>query len=69
MAIDTKGLEFKERVLKVTFNKSGGTSSRNGITTRITLPTSWVKELGLTEENREVVAELKNGKIIIRPNN
>jgi len=33
------------------------------------LPTSWVKELGLTEENREVVAKLKNGKIIIRPNN
>jgi len=60
---------FKERVLKVTFNKSGGTSSRNGITTRITLPTSWVKELGITEENREVVAKLEDDKIIIRPNN
>lgn len=65
MAIDTSRL----RVLKVTFNKSGGTSSRNGITTRITLPTSWVKELGLTEENREVVAKLEDGKIIIWPNN
>lgn len=62
MAIDTSRL----RVLKVTFNKSGGTS-RNGITTRITLPTSWVKELGVTKENREVVAKLEDDKIIIRP--
>lgn len=59
------GLKFKERTLKVTFNKSGGTSSRNGITTRLTLPISWIKELGLTEENREVIAKLENNKIII----
>ncbi|QUF85045.1 AbrB/MazE/SpoVT family DNA-binding domain-containing protein [Clostridium butyricum] len=56
-----------ERILKVTFNKSGGTSSRNGVTTRLTLPTSWVKELGLTEKNREVIAKLEDGKIIIEP--
>lgn len=62
-----KGIEFKERTLKVSFNKSGGTSSRNGITTRITLPTSWIKELGITEENREVIAILDNNKIIIKP--
>lgn len=62
-----EGLEFKERVLKVTFNKSGGTSSRNGVTTRLALPTSWVKELGITEENREVIAKLEDGKIVIEP--
>lgn len=64
-----EGLNSKERILKVTFNKSGGTSSRNGITTRLTLPTSWIKELGLTEENREVIAKLEDGKIIIEPKN
>jgi hypothetical protein len=62
-----EGLEFKERTLRITFNKSGGTSSRNGITTRLTLPTSWVKSLGLTEDNREVIARLEDGKIIIEP--
>lgn len=55
-----------KRILKVTFNKSGGTSSRNGITTRVTLPTSWIKELGITEENREVIAILEDNKIIIQ---
>ncbi|WP_249167339.1 AbrB/MazE/SpoVT family DNA-binding domain-containing protein [Clostridium butyricum] len=62
-----EGLSSIERILKVTFNKSGGTSSRNGVTTRLTLPTSWVKELGLTEKNREVIAKLEDGKIIIEP--
>lgn len=62
-----EGLNSKERILKVTFNKSGGTSSRNGITTRLTLPTSWVKDLGITEENREIIAKIENGKIIIKP--
>ena len=62
-----EGLKSMERILNVTFNKSGGTSSRNGVTTRLTLPTSWVKELGLTEENREVIAKLEDGKITIEP--
>lgn len=62
-----QGLNSKERILKVTFNKSGGTSSRNGVTTRITIPTSWIKELGLTENNREIIAKLEDGKIIIEP--
>lgn len=59
------GLSSKERILNVTFNKSGGTSSRNGVTTRLTLPTSWIKELGITQENREVLVKLENNKIII----
>lgn len=57
-----------KRILKVSFNKSGGTASKGGITTRITLPISWIKELGITEENREVTARMEEGKIIIEPN-
>lgn len=64
-----EGLKATERILKVTFNKSGGNSSRNGVTTRLTLPTSWVKELGITEQDREVAVKLENGKIIIEKNN
>ena len=63
-----EGLNAKERILKVSFNKSGGTSSRNGVTTRLTLTISWIRELGITEENREVIAKIENGKIIIKPN-
>lgn len=59
------GLRATERVLKVTFNKSGGTSSRNGVTTRLALPTSWVKDLGITETEREVKLTYEDGKIII----
>lgn len=61
-----KGISHNKRNLKVTFNKSGGTSSRNGITTRLTLPTSWVKQLGITEEEREVEIELVDNSIIIK---
>lgn len=62
------GLYSKERILKVSFNKSGGTSSRNGITTRLTLPTSWIKELGITEEDREVIVKVEDDRIVIKKN-
>ena len=57
---------IQERELKISFNKSGGTA-KNGITPRLTIPISWIKELGITEENRAVVAILEDGKIIIKP--
>ncbi|WP_283697591.1 AbrB/MazE/SpoVT family DNA-binding domain-containing protein [Clostridium perfringens] len=55
----------EERILKVSFNRSGGTASKNGMTTRITLPIKWVKDLGVTEEDREVKVKIHNDKIII----
>ncbi|MFT8352956.1 hypothetical protein [Clostridium saccharoperbutylacetonicum] len=62
-----RGLSSRERILKISFNISGGTSSRNGITTRATLPTNWIKELGITKDNPYVIAKIENGKIIIEP--
>lgn len=55
----------KEKVAKVIFNKSGGTAKGIAITNRITIPTSWIKQLGVTVENREVKLTMENGKIII----
>ncbi|WP_283697466.1 AbrB/MazE/SpoVT family DNA-binding domain-containing protein [Clostridium perfringens] len=55
----------EERILKVSFNRSGGTVSKNEMTTRITLPIKWVKDLGVTEEDREVKVKIHNDKIII----
>lgn len=52
---------MNERKAKVLFNKTGN----NSLTTRITLPVVWVRELGLTPDNREVKICLKDNKIII----
>lgn len=56
---------MEERQAKVSFNKSGGTAKGTAITNRVTIPTSWIKEMGITEENREVKLVIENNKIII----
>ena len=55
------------RQAKVLFAKSGGTAGKGGMTNRITLPTSWIKELGITEEERQVdiILDTEAGRIII----
>ncbi len=58
---------MEQRTLKITFNKSGGTASKNGVTTRLTLPVSWIREMGLTADNREVTASFQDGVITIKP--
>lgn len=55
----------EERILKISFNKSGGTAGKNGVTTRVTLPIKWIRELGITEENRDVKVKIIDNKIII----
>lgn len=59
-------MERQERIAKVTFNKSGGTAKGLAITNRITIPTSWIKQLGVTVENREVKIVLEGNKITIK---
>lgn len=54
-----------ERKLKIIFGKSGSGS----YTARLTIPISWVKEMGITQEDREVTAKFENGKIIIEKAN
>lgn len=50
-----------EKVLKISFTKSGAGS----VTNRITLPTTWIRSMGITESDREVDVTLEDGKIII----
>lgn len=54
-----------KRIIKVIFNKSGGTAKGKAITNKITIPTSWIKNLGITEEDREVKASFDGEKILI----
>lgn len=56
---------MEERIAKVSFNKSGGTAKGKAITNRVTIPTTWIKQLDITEENREVKLVIENNKIII----
>lgn len=46
---------------KVSFNKSGGTAV-NGITNRITIRTSWVKDMGITIDDPYVIVEYDEEK-------
>ncbi|QIB68280.1 hypothetical protein Ami103574_02655 [Aminipila butyrica] len=58
---------MEQRVLKISFNKTGGTASKNGVNAKLTLPISWVREMGLTVDSREVTATLEDGVITIKP--
>lgn len=54
---------MEERKLKVIFSKDG----RGSTNTKITLPISWLKSMGISPEDREVELNYdeKNKKIII----
>lgn len=53
------------RYLKVMFNKAGGNASRNAISNKISLPTRWVSEMGMTKSNRTVCVTYDGERIII----
>ena len=55
-----------KRILKVMFNKSGGNASKNSYSPKISIPKTWIDELGITLEDREVEAILEGDKIIIK---
>ena len=51
----------EKRELNISFNKSGSGS----YTPRISLPATWINEMGIDKENRKVSVTFKDGKIII----
>jgi len=53
-----------QRKAKVTFNFSGGTDSKGSVTNRITIPTSWVKEMGIEKGDYVDLFFDKENKII-----
>lgn len=52
----------ESRQLKVSFNKSGSGS----ISSSVRLPISWLKEMDISKEDREVEVIFDNEKIIIK---
>ena len=65
LSLIQESLYVEQRKAKIIFNKSGGNSKGNAITNRITIPTSWIKYLSITEDNREVILKLIDNKIVI----
>lgn len=53
---------MEKRELKVSFTKSGSGS----VTNRVTLPTTWIREMGITKEDNAVVVTIENGVITIK---
>ena len=52
---------MEERKLKVIFGKDG----RGATNTKITLPVTWLKEMGISQDKREVIMEYDKEKEII----
>ncbi|MGO1042235.1 AbrB/MazE/SpoVT family DNA-binding domain-containing protein [Clostridioides difficile] len=46
-------MENTKRKLNIIYNKSG----RGNITNRITLPFTWVRDMGITQDDRTVLVE------------
>lgn len=64
--INVESTELNQKVLKVNFNKGGNA----GYSAKVTLPITWVRQLGLDQDNRDIKVTFleKEGKIIIEKN-
>lgn len=51
-----------KRELRVSFNKSGA----GNLTPKLALPATWIKEMGINLDDREVEVVFENNEIIIR---
>lgn len=57
---------MEERKLNVMINKAGGNASPNALSYRITIPSSWAKEMGISKEDKSVTVLFNGEEITIR---
>lgn len=57
---------MEEKQTNIYFTKSGGTASKNALTSRMNLPSLWVKAMGLSPEDKKVILTFDGNRIIIR---
>ena len=53
------------RIARVNFSSAGGTAADGAKTCKVTLPTSWIKKLGIDENHREVEISFEEDRIMI----
>lgn len=51
---------------KRTLNMSFGKSGNGGMSCKLSIPTKWVKEMGLTKEDKELEVTFKDNIITIK---
>lgn len=61
----TKRLNTETRKRNISIGKAGGNASVNAKTYKISIPSNWMTEMGIDEENREVRLSFDGEKIII----
>lgn len=59
-------MEIQERKANILINKAGGTAGPEGRTYRVALPAAWIKQLSITEDDREVLLQFDGECITIR---
>ena len=57
---------MEQRVLKIMFNKSGGTASKNSYSPKLSIPKNWLDEMGITPDDREVIVGFNGKEIVIK---
>ena len=57
---------METRNAKLIINKSGGTASEKSKTYRVTIPNSWIEQLGISEDNREIELSFNGSEITVR---
>lgn len=55
----------ESRILKIMFNKSGGTASKNSYAPKLSIPKSWLDEMKITLDDRDVKVSFDGTKIKI----
>lgn len=53
---------MESRNMNIIFNKAGSGS----ISTKVSIPISWIRQMGISQDDRNVVLEFDREKIIIR---
>lgn len=58
---------MEQRTAKVNISSAGGTASQGSRTCKVTLPTKWLKEMGVTKKNRALHLAFDGTKITLSP--
>ena len=56
---------MEKRIVNVIIQAPGGTAAKNSSTYKLSLPSSWVNEMGISEENRQVEMKFDGTSITI----
>lgn len=57
---------MEERILRTIISKAGGTANGIAASYKISLPSKWAKQLGITPESREIKLAFDGETIIIK---